>query len=80
MTKRDTPRAAKDLYSSPLFGFERAFAERVGVPWFILSAEHGLVLPDERIAPYSLYLPRTPRTYREAWGKRVVARTRAPYG
>ena len=48
--------AAKDLYISALFRKERAYAECAGVPWFILSAEHGLVEPDEWLAPYERYL------------------------
>jgi hypothetical protein len=73
-TKADTPTAAKDLYVSPLFKRQRAYAEKLGVPWFILSAEHGLVAPDEWLAPYERYLPETPRAYRRAWGSFVVAR------
>jgi hypothetical protein len=72
--KASTPRAAKDLYTSALFRKERAYAERSGLPWYILSAEHGLVAPEEWLAPYERYLPDTPKTYREAWGRWVVAR------
>jgi uncharacterized protein DUF6884/GIY-YIG catalytic domain-containing protein len=72
--KRDTPCAARDLYISPLFGKQRAYAERLGVPWFILSAEHGLVAPDEWLAPYDRYLPHTPAPYRTAWGRWVAER------
>jgi hypothetical protein len=73
-SKRSRPAAAKDLYTSALFRKERAYAERVGVPWFILSAEHGLVAPDEWLSPYDRYLINTPATYRSAWGGWVVAR------
>jgi hypothetical protein len=72
--KAPTPRAAKDLYTSALFRKERAYAERSGLPWYILSAEHGLVAPEEWMAPYERYLPDTPLAYREAWGRWVVAR------
>lgn len=71
--KLATPAAAKDLYTSPLFRKGRAYAERADVPWFILSAEHGLVRPDDELAPYDLRLSKTPREYRRAWGVRVVA-------
>lgn len=71
--KLNTPAAAKDLYTSPLFRKGRTYAERAGVPWFILSAEHGLVRPDDELAPYDLQLSKTPREYRRAWGVRVVA-------
>lgn len=73
-TKRRRPCAAKDLYVSPLFVKQRAYAEESGVPWFILSAEHGLVVPDEWLSPYERYLPDTPANFRSAWGIWVVAR------
>jgi hypothetical protein len=72
--KAESPRAAKDLYTSSLFRKERAYAEASGAPWFILSAEHGLVAPDEWLAPYERYLPDTPSSYREAWADWVVQR------
>ncbi|WP_121258976.1 DUF6884 domain-containing protein [Nocardioides ferulae] len=72
--KASQPSAAKDLYVSPRFRKARSHAERSGVPWFILSAEHGLVSPDEWLAPYERYLPTTPRDYRIAWGEWVAAR------
>ena len=78
--KREIPSAAKDLYISVLFRFERAYAEKAGSPWFILSAEHGLVGPDEWLAPYSRYLPETPGRYRDAWGEWVAARLELLHG
>ena len=73
-TKLDHPAAARDLYDSPLFRQSRAYAVASGGPWFILSAEHGLVGPDEWLAPYERYLPDTPRSFRDAWGHWVVER------
>ena len=73
-SKAARPSAAKDLYTSTLFKKQRAYAEQVGVPWFILSAEHGLVAPDEWLAPYERYLAETPASYRAAWGMWVAAR------
>ena len=72
--KLSVPAAARDLYLSPLFRKERAYAERSGRPWFILSAEHGLVAPDEWLAPYERYLPDTPSAFRQAWGMWVAER------
>jgi hypothetical protein len=51
-TKLDRPAAAKDLYQSNLFRLARAYGERFGDEWYILSAEHGLVEPDRVLAPY----------------------------
>lgn len=72
--KLNVPAPARELYTSPLFRKERAYAEQKGVPWFVLSAEHGLVAPDEVLAPYDLRLSKTSRDYRRAWGARVVER------
>ncbi|WP_346765307.1 DUF6884 domain-containing protein [Rhodococcus sp. 105337] len=73
-SKENAPSAAKDLYVSPLFSRQRSYAEGTGLPWFILSAEHGLVAPDEWLSPYERYLPDTPSTYRSAWGRWVTER------
>jgi hypothetical protein len=73
-TKQQYPCAAKDLYISPLFKKQRAYAEKSNVSWFILSAEHGLVAPDEWLAPYERYLPDTPADYRAVWATWVAAR------
>ena len=72
--KLTVPAAARDLYVSPLFKKEREYAERAGLPWFILSAEHGLVVPDEWLSPYERYLPDTPPSFRRAWGTWVIER------
>jgi hypothetical protein len=68
------PAAAKDLYASPLFTRERRYAENRGVPWFVLSAEYGLVAPDEWVSPYERYLPDMTASYRAAWGQWVAER------
>ena len=69
--------AARDLYRSARFRKARAYAERRGKPWFIVSAEHGLVAPEEWLAPYERYLPDTPRGYRRpgasgSWPTRLL--------
>jgi hypothetical protein len=71
---------AKDLYISPLFRSERAYAEAAGKRWFILSAEHGLVAPEEILQPYELRLSTTPARYRQEWGAKVVQQLRDAAG
>jgi hypothetical protein len=71
---------ARDLYVSDYFIKMRTYAEATGKPWFILSAEHGLVGPDEWLEPYERYLPETSRDYQQAWGERVVAQLRQAVG
>ena len=78
--KLSTAAAAKDLYVSPLFRKGRAYAELAGVPWFILSAQHGLVAPDDVLEPYDLRLSATSREYRSVWGARVVGTLREALG
>lgn len=50
--KLTSPSPARDLYQSDLFKKARAYAERHADAWAILSAQHGVVLPDQVIAPY----------------------------
>jgi hypothetical protein len=71
-SKVDHSAQARELYTSALFRKERTYAEAAGVPWFILSAEHGLVAPSQVIEPYELHLSSAMRSYRVAWGERVV--------
>ena len=71
-TKHPTRSAARDLYSSPLWRCRRAYAECLGVPWYILSALHGLLDPDRRIDPYDLALKDLRAEARRAWSARVL--------
>lgn len=68
---------ARDLYVSNLFRKRRAYAEGLGARWYILSAKHGLLHPDDAIGPYDVYLAEQPATYRRAWGAWAVAQLQA---
>ena len=70
--KRATPSPAKDLYTSPLFRKARAYVERTGGPWFVLSAKYGLVHPDEVIEPYDLTLNTMGVADRRRWAGMVL--------
>ena len=54
--KLKTPAPARDLYTSVWFRKARSYVESTGLPWSVLSAKHGVVHPDEVIAPYDLTL------------------------
>ena len=71
--KREQACAARDLYVSDWFRKARRFAEASGCPWYVLSAKHGLVAPDQVIAPYEQTLNTTRVAGRRAWGERVAA-------
>lgn len=79
-SKRQSGALARDLYTSDYFLKMRAYAEATGAPWFILSAEHGLVDPGEWLEPYERYLPDTSREYRRAWGQKVAAQLERAMG
>lgn len=63
---------ARDLYLSAWFMKARAYVEARGGPWFILSAEHGLLQPDRVTAPYERTLARMGVVDRRAWAKEVT--------
>ena len=67
------PAPAKDLYNSSLFQKSRAYAERLGQPWFILSAKYGLVHPDHVIEPYDLTLNGMGVADRRRWANTVMS-------
>ena len=58
--------------TSPWFRKARTYADGTGQPWFILSAQYGLVHPDEMIAPYDLTLNTMPVVERRRWASRVL--------
>ena len=70
--KRNSSAKAKDLYISALFTKARAFVEKAGGAWFILSAKHGLVHPEATISPYGETLNSMGTAARRAWAKRVI--------
>jgi hypothetical protein len=65
-------RPAKDLYVSTLFFGRRSFVEQSCDQWWILSAEHGLVHPDEVLGPYDVTLKDASRLARREWSARVL--------
>ena len=70
--KQSFPAPARDLYISPWFCKSSSYVESTGQLWFVLSAEHGLVHPDEVISPYDLTLNTMPVAARRQWAIRVL--------
>ena len=64
---------AKDLYISALFLGRRSYVERTCEAWRILSAEYGLVDPDEMLQPYDKALKDLGRKERRAWTREVLS-------
>lgn len=69
-TKLSHAAPACELYTGSLFRAARRLVERSELPWWILSAKHGLVEPSAVLEPYDQRLPAAKRE-REAWGQRV---------
>lgn len=70
--KASAPTEAVALYTSDWFKKARGYVEASGAPWFILSAEYGLVHPRTVIAPYKKTLNRMGVAERRAWASRVI--------
>jgi len=71
--KRDRPSAAKDLYTSAWFRKARAYIESTDCPWYILSAEYGLLDPERVVEPYENTLNTMAIRGRRLWAERVFA-------
>ena len=67
------PAPVTDLFRSPGFARAREHAVHSGLPWFVLSVKHGLLEPDDVVAPYDLELGDASTVYRSAWGEWVAA-------
>ena len=72
--KCDHPAPPRDLYEpSTLFCKARAYCERHHDEWYVLSAKHGLLVPDgPEIEPYDETLTDAGVEERRAWADRVA--------
>jgi hypothetical protein len=77
-SRRKLPHAAPaaELYTSPLFRLASQFCAATCGSWFILSAKHGLVMPDEVIEPYDVTLRGLGHQGKQAWARRVASQLR----
>ena len=66
-SKLSRPAPAKDLYIGPLFRLSRAWVERFCDEWGILSAKHGLVMPNQVVEPYDVSMASLDKDYRRQW-------------
>ena len=69
--KLKRPAPARELYVSALFRKASAYAQQEADQWFILSAKHGLVHPDEVLEPYDMKLGTKQAGPIHAWSQRV---------
>ena len=64
---------AKDLNCSDWFIKVSKYVQIIADQWFILSAKHGLVHPDEMIAPYDKTLNKMKADERREWARKFFA-------
>lgn len=67
--KKKVPCAAKDLYVGSLFQKCKKWVEKRGVRYYILSAKHGILCPEDIIEPYNMTIKGKKEI--EAWTKKV---------
>ena len=70
--KHNKKTKAKDLYTSPLFKGSKNYAEVCADNYYILSAKHGILRPDEKIKPYNESLYVMPKKNRSKWASNVT--------
>lgn len=77
-TKLPTPAPARALYVGALFTSARLAAEAIvgewsrgPARWWVLSAKHGTLHPDETVRPYNLHLTRLPQAEQQSWAGRT---------
>lgn len=66
-----TAAPARSLYTSAWFVKARSYAEQHADAWYILSARHGLVTPDQPLEPYEQTLNAMPCNERRRWVAQV---------
>jgi len=72
-SKLDKPAPARELYTGQLFKKAVAWTERQGHQWFVISALHGLVAPNQSIASYNYSLKdRRGSRERESWAHLAI--------
>lgn len=62
---------ARSLYTSAWFVKARSYAEQHADAWYILSARHGLITPDQPLEPYEQTLNTMPHHKRQRWATQV---------
>lgn len=71
--KLDRIASARELYRSPMFQKSARWAELKGDDWFVLSARHGLIRPEDMLEPYDQTLKTMTKAQRDTWARHVAA-------
>lgn len=77
--KRDEPAPARNLYDeSNYFVKQREYAEAVADYWFIQSAKHGLLEPDQLVEPYDKHAKDLDDP--DKWGEEIASTIEEKFG
>jgi cytoplasmic iron level regulating protein YaaA (DUF328/UPF0246 family) len=75
--KAEDPQPAADLYQSAWFKKASAYAKQNSSRWYILSAKHGLIPPEQVIHPYDETLNDMKAAHRRSWANNVKKQLRS---
>lgn len=80
-TKLAAPAPARELYASPLFRLTSQLVDAAPeyFAWYVVSAKHGLVDPDETVERYDVTLAALRPAEREQWARRTAGDLAARY-
>jgi len=70
---------ARDLYTGSLFRDQRTHVESKGLPYFILSAKHGLLQPLQKVGLYEQRMS-SRKADRDSWSNRVLSQLERSLG
>lgn len=76
--KQEGIHKARDLYISDWFKKTKTYVENKYNKWYILSAKHYLVEPDQKLPYYEMYLPIQSKEYKQNWANTVVSQITIP--
>jgi len=79
-TKLDHAAPAAELYASPFFKKSLAWIQKRHDTYGILSAKYGLIMPDQVIEPYDVYLGDLSQEATASWCKLVHAQLMEKWG
>ena len=71
--QRSSRSPARELYDSSYFGLKAEYATVCCDEWVVVSEKHGVVPPDESLAPYDAALEDVDATARSEWVTDVAA-------
>jgi cytoplasmic iron level regulating protein YaaA (DUF328/UPF0246 family) len=73
-SKRLERQFVREIYISPLFKYNLAYAKKIGSDEiYILSALHGVLKLDDKIEPYEKTLNKMLKNERKEWSKKVIS-------